>query len=154
MTAIRIHGLTGIDEAARDFMRLCKNRYFFAFYGSLGAGKTTFIKALCRVLGSKDNVVSPTFSLVNEYQAPQDASGASRIIYHMDFYRLRNLNEALDIGVHEYFKKENCYCFIEWPELVESLLPDSTVRVSIEKQDDDSRIIKIDAFDSRLPEKV
>ncbi len=141
---LRVKNLLQIDEAAKTFLDLCKNHFFFAFYGDLGAGKTTFIKAICQALGSKDKITSPTFSLVNEYQIPTDSPGMTRDIYHMDFYRLKSLDEALDIGVDEYFKKENAYCFIEWPELVESLLPEKTVKVKIQKEEDNSRIIKIE----------
>src|SRR6185503_7930683 len=132
-----------LDKAAGELLALCNNRFFFAFYGDLGAGKTTFIKAICNALGSKDSIVSPTFSLVNEYLI-QSPDAPPRHICHMDFYRLSTLDEALDIGVDEYFKKENVYCFIEWPELVESLLPENTVRVKIQADEDNSRTLRIE----------
>lgn len=141
-TAIHIPDLEHISVAAKKMLGLCKNRFFFAFYGDLGSGKTTFIKAICKALGSPDTVASPTFSLVNEYQL-SDQSSAASVIYHMDFYRLKNLEEALDIGVDEYFKKNNCYCFIEWPELIESLFPESAVKVKIERKKDNSRVVII-----------
>jgi len=144
MNIIRIPSITDVDNAAKEFLRLCKNHFFFAFYGELGAGKTTCIKALCRALGSKDTIASPSFSIVNEYQIPPAASGKPGIIYHMDFFRLKSLEEALDIGTDEYFKKENAYCFVEWPELVESLLPENTVKVRLERNPDDSRTIKVE----------
>jgi len=139
-TTLHIPDLEHINIAAQKLLDLCKNRFFFAFYGDLGSGKTTFIKTICSVLGTKDNISSPTFSLVNEYQT---SGKSSKIIYHMDFYRLKNLEEALYIGVDEYFKKNNCYCFIEWPEIVESLLPEHTVQVNIERQPDNSRTVVI-----------
>ncbi len=140
-TTIHIPDLEHINVAAQKLLGLCKNRFFFAFYGDLGSGKTTFIKAICKTLGSQDTVASPTFSLVNEYQA--SARSSAYVIYHMDFYRLKNLEEALEIGIEEYFKKNNCYCFIEWPEIIESLLPESKVKVKIEQQPDNSRTVII-----------
>lgn len=108
----------------------------FAFYGKMGAGKTTFIKAICEALGVEDVVTSPTFAIVNEYKTPQGA------IFHFDFYRIKNLREAYDIGCEEYFYS-GCPCFIEWPELVEELLPEDIVKVNIEVLDDDSRLITL-----------
>lgn len=102
----------------------------------MGAGKTTLIKSLCNELGSTDVITSPTFSIVNEY------AGANKI-YHFDFYRLKNQNEALDIGCEEYFYSGS-YCFIEWPEKIPDLLPDNYVRVTIEQQADNSRKITVD----------
>ena len=142
MATIHIPDIKYINKVAQEFLALWKNHYFFAFYGDLGAGKTTFIKAICKALGTRDNVVSPTFSLVNEYHIMGSSSNAT-VIYHMDFYRLKDLDEALDIGVVDYFKKKNCYCFIEWPEIIESLLPKETLAVNIVRQEDNSRIIRI-----------
>lgn len=140
---ICIPDIQHINIAARDLLSLCKNRFFFAFYGDLGAGKTTFIKAICEALGSPDHIASPTFSLVNEYHFP-DASSKLRNIYHMDFYRLKSISEALDIGVVDYFQHPGSYCFIEWPEIVESLLPENTVRVRITTNSDRSRTVNIE----------
>ena len=98
---------------------------FFAFFGSMGVGKTTLIKEMCAVLGSQDNVCSPTFAIINEY-----STGDDRPIYHFDFYRLKNLDEAYDIGYEEYFYSGD-YCFTEWTEKIEALLPDCYVRVDI-----------------------
>jgi tRNA threonylcarbamoyladenosine biosynthesis protein TsaE len=97
----------------------------FAFYGKMGAGKTTFIKVLCRRLGAIDIVQSPSFSIINEYQSRLGES-----VFHFDFYRIKKIEEAFDIGYEDYFYSGS-YCFIEWPELIEELLPEGTVKVSI-----------------------
>ncbi|HPS51096.1 MAG TPA: tRNA (adenosine(37)-N6)-threonylcarbamoyltransferase complex ATPase subunit type 1 TsaE [Bacteroidales bacterium] len=107
----------------------------FAFYGAMGAGKTTFIKAICRALGVTDIVLSPTFSIINEYK---DLAGNS--LYHFDFYRIKNIREAYDIGYEEYFYSGS-YCFIEWPELIENLLPEDAVKVTITTGSDEVRNI-------------
>ena len=105
----------------------------FAFYGKMGAGKTTFIKAVCEELGVEDTVTSPTFAIVNEYEA---ANG--RPIYHFDFYRIKKVSEAYDMGCEEYFYSGHP-CFIEWPELIEEVLPEETVNVTIEALADGER---------------
>ena len=102
----------------------------FAFYGPMGAGKTTFIKAICRALGVDDIVQSPSFSIINEYTTP-----AGESIYHFDFYRIRNISEVFDIGYEDYLYSGS-YCFMEWPELVESLLPENTIRIRITGEDE------------------
>ena len=107
---IYIENLNSINIAAQDFIKKIKNKKVFAFYGEMGAGKTTFIKAICENLGVEDMINSPTFSIVNEYL---DADG--NIIYHMDCYRIEKESEATDIGVTGYLYSGN-YCFIEWPE--------------------------------------
>ena len=131
---IKIQDLDTIREAARKFIRLIGERRVIAFYGKMGSGKTTFIKALCEELGVNDVITSPTFAIVNDYTANEES------IYHFDFYRIKKLEEAYDMGFEEYFYSGN-YCFIEWPELVEPLLPDDTLRVSISEQPDGSRLI-------------
>lgn len=108
----------------------------FAFYAPMGTGKTTFIKAICEELGVEDAINSPTFAIVNEYEA---ASGDP--IYHFDFYRIKRLSEAYDIGVDDYFYSGNL-CFIEWPELIEEILPEESLIIHIEEQEDGSRIVK------------
>ena len=108
----------------------------FAFYGAMGAGKTTFVKALCEAMGVTDTVNSPTFAIVNEYDTP---SGCP--IYHFDFYRIKRLAEVYDMGYEDYFYGRGL-CFIEWPELVEELLPEETVKVIIEEQSDGSRVVR------------
>ena len=135
---IKINSLDSIHEAAKQFIAAMEDNTVFAFYGKMGAGKTTFIKAVCEALGVEDTVASPTFAIVNEYA---DADGEP--VYHFDFYRIKNLGEAYDIGSEEYFYSGSP-CFIEWPELVEPLLPEETVAVRIEVHDDQSRTVCID----------
>jgi tRNA threonylcarbamoyladenosine biosynthesis protein TsaE len=122
---IKIKSLEDLPDAAKELLSFCEGKKVFAFYGAMGAGKTTFIKALCKTLGITDNVNSPTFSLVNEYH-----SNNADTIFHFDFYRINTLNEAYDMGYEDYFYS-NKYCFIEWPEKVEELLPDNVVKVAI-----------------------
>lgn len=129
--------LDEINAAAAEFLRELGNRKIVAFYGSMGAGKTTFIKAICDVLGVTDTVNSPTFAIVNEYLA---ASGSS--IYHFDFYRIKKIEEAYDFGYEDYFYSGNL-CLIEWPELIEELLPEDTVRVRIEEVDEGERLLTL-----------
>ena len=129
--------LDNIQAAAQEFVEAMGERKVFAFYGKMGAGKTTFIKAICEALGVEDVVTSPTFAIVNEYKAP---SGS---VYHFDFYRIKNLREAYDIGCEEYFYSGQP-CFIEWPELIEELLPEDAVRVNIEVHDNGSRTVRLD----------
>lgn len=128
-----IFGLDEIDQAATRFLEALGERRIVAFYGSMGAGKTTFIRALCRQLGVEDTVTSPTFALVNEYRNRQGDS-----IFHFDFYRIRRLVEAIDMGCDEYFQSGHL-CLIEWPELVEELLPAETLRVTIQETPDGLR---------------
>lgn len=135
---INIPQLNDINQAARQFAACMGNRTVFAFYGSMGAGKTTFIKALCHELGVTDVINSPTFSIVNEYRS--DLSGA--LIYHFDFYRIKKIEEVYDMGYEEYFYS-GALCFIEWPELIEELLPEDAVIVHLDKRDDDSRTLTI-----------
>jgi tRNA threonylcarbamoyladenosine biosynthesis protein TsaE len=129
--------LDNIQAAAQEFVEAMGERKVFAFYGKMGAGKTTFIKAICEALDVEDVVTSPTFAIVNEYKAPRGS------VYHFDFYRIKNLREAYDIGCEEYFYSGQP-CFIEWPELIEELLPEDAVRVNIEVHDDGSRTIRLD----------
>ena len=125
-----------IRQAAQQFVEAMGDRKVFAFYGKMGAGKTTFIKAICEALGVEDVVASPTFAIVNEYMTPEGS------VYHFDFYRIKNLREAYDIGTEEYFYS-GCPCFIEWPELIEELLPEEAVRVCIEVHEDGSRTVSL-----------
>ena len=132
---IRIKDISGIRQAAKEFIAHTGDRKIFAFYGKMGAGKTTFISAVCEELGVSDVINSPTFAIVNEY-----LSGSGDPIYHFDFYRIKNIGEALDIGYYDYIDSDNL-CFMEWPELIESILPDDTVKVTIEEEVDGSRKI-------------
>ena len=131
---IKIKNLDTIREAAREFISQMGESHVFAFYGKMGSGKTTFIKALCEELGVNDVITSPTFAIVNDYTANEES------IYHFDFYRIKKLEEVYDMGFEEYFYSGN-YCFIEWPELVEPLLPEDTLRVCISEQPDGSRTV-------------
>lgn len=124
MIDLHIHDLGQIDALAADFVSQMTDARVYAFYGEMGAGKTTFIKALCRALGVEDVITSPTFSIINEYTTPKET------IYHFDFYRIKKLEEVYDMGYEDYFYSD-ALCFIEWPELVEELLPEDTVRVHI-----------------------
>lgn len=133
---IRIDNLDGIREAARQFAANMNGATVFAFYGKMGAGKTTFIKAVCEELGISDVITSPTFAIVNEYRS--DTTG--EIVYHFDFYRIKKLDEVYDMGYEDYFYS-GAVCFIEWPELVEELLPADAVRVTIAEGDDGSRTV-------------
>lgn len=134
MAEITIQSLEHIQEAARQFVSAMGDDTVFAFYGKMGAGKTTFIKAVCQELGVTDNVTSPTFAIVNEYRS--DTTG--ELIYHFDFYRIKKLDEVYDMGYEDYFYS-GAICFIEWPELIEELLPGNTVKVCIEETDNGAR---------------
>ena len=118
--------IENIGEAARKFVEEMGERKVFAFYGKMGAGKTTFIKALCEELGVEDVITSPTFAIINEYGTPDGQS-----IYHFDFYRIKKIEEVYDMGYEDYFYS-GALCLIEWPELIEDLLPEDAVRVTIE----------------------
>lgn len=135
---IRINNLEDIDAAAKQFIAGIGNHTVFAFYGKMGAGKTTFIKAVCKALGVDDVVTSPTFAIVNEYR-----TDTAELIYHFDFYRIKKLEEVYDMGYEDYFDS-GALCFIEWPELIEELLPADVVKVKIDVEPDDSRLITVD----------
>lgn len=133
---IEIKSLDKIDEAAKQFIANMGKAKVFAFYGKMGAGKTTFIKAVCQALGVEDVITSPTFALVNEY-----TDGQGNPIYHFDFYRIKKIEEVYDMGYEDYFYSGNL-CLLEWPELIEDLLPDDAVKVSITQNDDNTRTVE------------
>ena len=141
---IRIESTEHIREAARTFIELMNGATVFAFYGKMGVGKTTFIKAICEELGVTDVITSPTFAIVNEYEAaPHSPNHEPETIYHFDFYRVKKVEEAYDMGYEDYFFSGRL-CFIEWPELIEELLPTDAVRVSLEEQADGSRLVSVE----------
>ena len=130
---ITIKSLDTIHEAAKEFVKGMGVGKVFAFYGKMGAGKTTFIKALCEVLGVEDVITSPTFAIINEY-----TDGKGDPIYHFDFYRIKKLEEVYDMGYEDYFYSGNL-CLLEWPELIEDILPENVIKVTIEEQPDGTR---------------
>ena len=158
MISIVIKDIDHIREAAREFIEHIGEHRVFAFYGKMGAGKTTFVKAICEELGVDDVITSPTFAIINEYTATPPTAAAnssfslrecgvanfilhsSLQIYHFDFYRIKKLEEVYDMGYEDYFYS-GALCFIEWPELIEDILPDDAVRVSIAEQEDGSRVV-------------
>ena len=136
---IKIQSLDQIHEAARRFIEAMGDNTVFALYGKMGAGKTTFIKAVCEELGVSDVITSPTFAIVNEYRS--DIAG--ELIYHFDFYRIDDIREAYDFGYEEYFYSGDL-CLVEWPEKIEQLLPDNTMTVRITVDSDTARTFEID----------
>ena len=136
MSEIIIHSLEDIKRAASEFVALIGERRIFAFYGHMGAGKTTFIKAICEELGVKDAVSSPTFAIVNEYASTMGS------IYHFDFYRIKRSAEVLDLGFEDYAYSGNL-CLMEWPELIEEFLPEETVDVHIEEIEGGKRRVTV-----------
>ncbi len=135
---ITIQGIKDIDRAAEEFLRKIGDRKLVAFFAPMGAGKTTFTTAICRALGVTDPVGSPTFAIVNEYMR---ADGEP--MYHFDFYRINKLSEAMDIGLDDYLYS-GCLCIMEWPENIEELLPEDTLRVDILVNPDGSRTLSWD----------
>lgn len=133
---ITINGLENIKTAAQEFVEHIGDNKVFAFYGKMGAGKTTFIKAVCECLGVEDTVTSPTFAIVNEYQSTK----VDYPIFHFDFYRIKKLEEVYDMGYEDYFYGGGV-CFIEWPELIEELLPEDAVKVEIKENEDGTRTV-------------
>ncbi|MBQ4285101.1 MAG: tRNA (adenosine(37)-N6)-threonylcarbamoyltransferase complex ATPase subunit type 1 TsaE [Bacteroidales bacterium] len=133
---ILIRDLQDLDRAAREFLQAIGDNNLVAFYAPMGAGKTTFTTAICKALGVREDAVSsPTFAIVNEYR-----SGTGEPIYHFDFYRITKLEEALDIGLYDYLDS-GALCLMEWPENIEDLLPEETLRVSITPRPDGSRLL-------------
>ncbi len=134
---ILIKKKTGLEAAAGTLLKAFPDKRLFAFYGAMGAGKTTIIKAICEYLGATDLVSSPTFTLVNEYR-----TGGGNSLYHIDFYRIKKTEEIFDFGIEEYFAGGS-YCFMEWPELVEDYLPPDTIRIKINVGEKEERILEI-----------
>ncbi len=139
MKTIEVPNLEALPAAAHEFLSIMGDNTVFAFYGDMGAGKTTFINEICRALGvDSDDTASPTFALINEYRSDTTAE----LIYHFDFYRIEDLDEALELGIEDYFDSGSI-CLIEWPERITPVLPADTVSVRIRVNDDDSRTIEI-----------
>jgi tRNA threonylcarbamoyladenosine biosynthesis protein TsaE len=131
-----VNSLTQLPEVAVQILKIAQEEKIFLFYGDMGAGKTTLINELCKQLGTLDHTSSPTFSIVNEYEL------ANQSIFHFDFYRLKNQNEAFDLGYEDYFYS-NHYCFVEWPEKIPDLLPDSYLKIEITAIDEHQRFIDV-----------
>ena len=139
MEPILVKNLNDLDSAAAKVIEQISPNRIICLYGGMGAGKTTFIKSLCKVLGVADNVVSPTFALINEYSTPQGMP-----VYHFDFYRINKIDEVFDFGYEEYFYSSQGICLIEWPEIIEDILPEEgVVRFKIDVNSDDSRSITL-----------
>ncbi|MCB9234413.1 MAG: tRNA (adenosine(37)-N6)-threonylcarbamoyltransferase complex ATPase subunit type 1 TsaE [Bacteroidia bacterium] len=130
------HSVEETQNLAKKILQACKGRKIFAIYGDLGAGKTTLIQGICQELGSPDAVKSPTFSIVNEYEYPGGR------IFHFDFYRIKHITEAFDLGYEEYFDSGE-FCFVEWPEKIEGLVPDEAVHIRLTAPDSFSRNIEV-----------
>ena len=135
MIAEKVTNLKGLKVVAEKLIKNFPKHRVFAFYGKMGAGKTTFIQSVCEALGSGDIVTSPTFALINEYYVPSKSP-----IFHFDFYRIKDIEEAFDLGYEDYLYSGN-YCFIEWPEMIESILPENIVKVQIEVDEEELRTI-------------
>ena len=137
---IEIPSIVALEAAAKEFAANMGDETVYAFYGDMGAGKTTFIRELCRALGVEEDLAnSPSFAIINEYRSDTTAE----LIYHFDLYRLENVDEALEIGVEDYFDS-GALCLLEWPERIEPLLPDDTVKVHVTVNPDDSRSLTIE----------
>ncbi len=137
MDSLILKSLSDLNIVADKFLRLMRDKKVFAFFGSMGVGKTTFIKALCNELGVVEIVTSPTFALINEYQ-----TGEGEVIYHFDFYRIKKIEEVYDFGYEDYFFSGN-YCFIEWPDKVAEILRENVVFVQMAENKDGTRTINI-----------
>lgn len=137
MLEIKIKSLNGIADAARQFVDAMGENKVFAMFGPMGVGKTTFVKAVCEILGVEDTITSPTFAIVNEYR-----TNTGDQIFHFDFYRIRKVEEVYDMGYEDYVYS-GAVCFLEWPELIEELLPEDAVRVTLSEEEDGTRTITL-----------
>ncbi|PXX97801.1 tRNA (adenosine(37)-N6)-threonylcarbamoyltransferase complex ATPase subunit type 1 TsaE [Marinifilum breve] len=137
MTELKINSLEEINSVAAEFIKLVGDKRIFAMHGAMGVGKTTFVKAICEEMGVQDTINSPTFAIVNEYHTAKE-----NIIYHFDFYRIDDVQEAYDFGYEDYFYSD-AMCFIEWPEKIDSILPNDTVEVHFTEESDGTRSIRI-----------
>ena len=137
MLEIKIKSLDGIADAARQFVNAMGENKVFAMFGPMGVGKTTFVKAVCEILGVEDTITSPTFAIVNEYR-----TNTGDQIFHFDFYRIRKVEEVYDMGYEDYVYS-GAVCFLEWPELIEELLPEDAVRVTLSEEEDGTRTITL-----------
>lgn len=137
MLEIKIKSLDGIADAARQFVDAMGENKVFAMFGPMGVGKTTFVKAVCEILGVEDTITSPTFAIVNEYR-----TNSGDQIFHFDFYRIRKVEEVYDMGYEDYVYS-GAVCFLEWPELIEELLPEDAVRVTLSEEEDGTRTITL-----------
>lgn len=133
---IEVEGIQELPQVARQILEYAAGRKVWLFYGNMGAGKTTLIKQICQSIGVEDNTSSPTFSIVNEYNSPEGP------VFHFDFYRIKSEHEALDLGYEEYFYSGN-YCFVEWPELIPSLLPEEVLSINITVSPTGTRMINL-----------
>ena len=135
-----IKNISALKALVPELLAAAGNRKKWCFYGDLGSGKTTLIKAIAAQLGIQEEVTSPTYSLINEYEYIEETTKQSFLAFHMDLYRLKTIEEALDIGIEDYLERSE-YCFMEWPELIEPLLPEDVVKITIEIVKDSERKI-------------
>ncbi len=137
---IIVHSIEDLDKVVADLIEYARDRKILLFYGEIGAGKTTFIQRFCKHFEVAEKVTSPTFSLVNEYTFKNKTDESTQLIHHLDLYRLKNIDEAIDIGIEDYLYSKY-YCLIEWPEIIEPLLPEHVVKIKIQLLDNSSRKI-------------
>lgn len=135
-----LDNISEVVDHVFDFFQKNTEVKVVAFYGEMGSGKTTLIKEICNRFGVKDMVTSPTFAIINEYN-----TNLGDFVYHIDFYRLKNINDAIDIAAEDYFYSNN-YCFIEWPEIVEPLLPEKILKINIIEKNQNTRKLTISVF--------
>ena len=138
---LEVENLKQLEEVIPQILKIAEQQKVFLFYGEMGAGKTTLINKICKYLGTTDHTSSPTFSIVNEYLIPDGS------IFHFDFYRLKNQNEAFDLGYEDYFYSGN-YCMVEWPQKITDLLPKNYLKIEIEAVDENKRVIEINSINS------